>query len=352
MRKIYVGHKFRVRQSRIRKKKFRKIRNRKLRFEYISTSLDSRPKVTDDDLRRLRFSKRVIAPKDLRAIENLSECLSFFRELRSPENVMSHNNRGVVRLDMRTVEHIDYASVTIINAITDDLASNGILLSGKLPDNLDCKTFMIDSGFLNNMFVGNQPAPKAVNAHLIFFEKGSGKLSEVDNQKVGELIKDVVHRLTGKRKHNQKLRTVILEICGNAIEHASTPDRQWLLGLKYGEDRVQFTVADVGKGILETLHRKYSRQISDFLAMRSDHEILERAFIQKYGSSTQETNRNKGLPAIKAAFENGTIINLVAITNNVMLNFNTPNLSRTLPRGAARFKGTFYQWEVTKECIS
>lgn len=58
------------------------------------------------------------------------------------------------------------------------------------------------------------------------------------------------------------VKTIILEICGNSIEWSGTDNKQWLLGVKYESDRVIFTVTDVGKGILETLYRKFGKKFT------------------------------------------------------------------------------------------
>ncbi len=185
---------------------------------------------------------------------------------------------------------------------------------------------------------------------MIFFEKGCGILSFEDNKKISSLVKDVVGHLTGDYKYSLPVKTIILEICGNSIEWANTENKQWLLGVKYDLDKVIFTVTDVGKGILETLYRRFKKRFFD--TFRSNDEILKGAFEKKYGSSTQEVNRNKGLPAVKANFECGTIDRLKVLTNNVILHFDDESSSATLPKGSARFRGTFYQWEMTKQSLN
>ena len=85
---------------------------------------------------------------------------------------------------------------------------------------------------------------------------------------------------------------------------------------------------------------------------KSNDEILKGAFDKKYGSTTKEDNRNKGLPAVKANFKQGTINNLKVLTNNVILHFDNDALSKEFEKGTPRFKGTFYQWEMTNDCLT
>ncbi len=121
-----------------------------------------------------------------------------------------------------------------------------------------------------------------------------------------------------------------------------------LMGMYKVENKVIFTATDLGEGILKTIKRKFIHQIGDFFNSRKSPEILMRAFDQKYGSSTGEPNRAKGLPSIKYAFSTNKIANLQVITNNVKLVFSDSKKSMEL---SDYFTGTLYIWEVTKECL-
>jgi hypothetical protein len=167
---------------------------------------------------------------------------------------------------------------------------------------------------------------------------------------MANLVKSVVKHLTGEPKHFNPVKSILLEICGNSIEHADTQNKQWLLGVLYEDRRVTFTVTDVGKGIIETLHKKFAQKVFDRFSSESD--VLLKAFERKYGSRTREMNRNKGLPAIRDSFEQGKILNLKVLTNNVILHFNDHTRSKAFKSGSPRFKGTLYQWEITNECLN
>jgi hypothetical protein len=196
----------------------------------------------------------------------------------------------------------------------------------------------------------NNPFPKAPQSELIFFEKGCGILSYNDSVKISTLIKNVVKYLTGVDERCTHVKTILLEICGNSIEWSGTDNKQWLLGVKYEQDMVIFTVTDVGKGILKTLYRQFTKRFFD--TFKASVDILKGAFEQKYGSTTKEINRNRGLPSIKNAFDNQLILNLKVLTNDVILHFNNNFNSKTFSKGTPWFKGTFYQWEMDKESIN
>lgn len=295
----------------------------------------------------------VYAPSDLRLIENTSECLSFFRDLRSDEYLSHRRNVRFVIMSLKGVTEIDYGAISILTAISDDLKFKKIILKGDFPDNPECKKFVIDSGYLSHMVDDHgKPFPKAEKSELIFFEKGCGKLSLKDNMAISNTVKNVVLHLTGELKQCLAVKTIVLEICGNSIEWGGTENKQWLLGVQYKPNNVVFTVTDVGRGILDTLHRRFAKILTDTFSNKSNAEILSGAFSQKYGSSTKEVNRNKGLPSVKYNFEQNMISKLKVLTNNVILQFDNESLSKTFEKGKPRFRGTFYQWEMTGECIN
>jgi len=294
----------------------------------------------------------VVAPADLRLIDNLDGCLEFFRELRSEENVGRRGKLRYVIMSLENVTQIDYGTTSILTSLNDDLKFRTILLKTILPKNQACRDYMEDSGYLNNLVDGKgKPFKKTEKSDVIFFEKGTGFLSNADSMKISRIVKHVVGHLTGVEKYWPAVTTIILEICGNSIEWSGTGNRQWLLGVKYEPARVIFTVTDVGNGILETLYRSVDKRIFDTLQLKTSDSILKGAFEKKYGSTTQEENRNKGLPSVKLNFERGNIQNLKVLTNNVILHFDDDSRSRQFKRGYPRFKGTFYQWELTKACL-
>ena len=359
MKKYFVTIDYKKRNAKRAEKMFRRQlaskEKRKAIRRYISGYEDTKhkikkkstPKKTPDKI----IKQPVIAPKDFRLIENTQECLLFFRNIRSEDYISQIKNVKLVRFSLKQIEQIDYGTISILTAISDNLKYQNIILQGDFPQNEQCKQFIIDSGFLNHMFdEHNKPFPKAEKSDLIFFEKGCGILSQNDNIKISNLVKNVVNHLTGKAEHSLSVKTIILEICGNSIEWSGTDNKQWLLGVKYETDKVIFTVIDVGKGILETLYRRFTKRFFD--TFKSSDEILKGAFDKKYGSATQKVNRNKGLPSIKANFETGNVLNLKVLTNNVILHFDNDTNSRSFVNGSPRFKGTFYQWEMTENCIN
>lgn len=294
----------------------------------------------------------IIAPCDFRLISNREKCLDFFEKIRNFEFANIPQRRKFVRISLKRVQQIDYAAISILTAISEDLKSKNIFISGDFPENATCKQFLFDSGFLNKMFdKHNRPFPRSEKSDVIFFETGCGTLSESDNMKISSLVRNVVGHLTGIPKHNPSIKTIILEICGNSIEWSGTNNKQWLLGVMYEEKKVIFTVVDIGKGILETLYRKFGKRAADFITLKTEADVLMGAYNKKYGSNTQQVNRNKGLPSVKASFQDGKINNLIVMTNNVILHFADQEKTTTFAENSPCFKGTFYQWEMDVNCV-
>lgn len=346
MKKLYKTQKYKEWQKRRILKVERTSRKKRISSSKGTVKTSNLPKQFNE------LKLPVFAPPDLRLIENLDGCLKFFRDLRSKDFISQRGRLKYVIMSLKDVTEIDYGTISVLTSLNDDLGFKKILLRTILPDNLYCKQFMIDSGYLNNLVDDyGKPFPKSEKSELIFFEKGTGYLSDDDSKKISLIVKNVVGHITGVPQYCQPVKTIILEICGNSIEWSGTENKQWLLGVKYETDKVIFTVTDVGRGILETLYRRFSKKyFADIL--RSDDEILKRAFDKKYGSTTQEENRNKGLPAIKANFIQGKIQKLKVLTNNVILHFDDNYQSREFRKSSPRFKGTFYQWEMTKDCLT
>jgi hypothetical protein len=296
-------------------------------------------------------SKKLIAPYDFRFIDNIEDCLYFLKKIREDDSILKINNKKYIYLDFSNIYEIDYAMISILIPVMESLNRNKIQIFGNFPKNPECKDYLIESGFLNFLtdFKGKK-YKKVDSSEIILFEKGENILSKNDNIRLSNKIKLIREYLTGINGHFNPLKTILLEICGNSIEHNSI-EKRWCLGIKFDNDKVICTVTDLGNGILETIRRKFSKQISDAFSLRSDVEILKRAFIQKYGSSTGEANRNKGLPSIKESFDKNYINNLLVVTNNVILQFNTNKLSKTFNDNLI-FTGTFYQWEMDKNSFN
>jgi len=302
--------------------------------------------------RRYEFveAEPIVAPANICILKETEKSLNFFSELRRERNISKIGRICFVQIDISRVVEFDYSAICVLMAIVQDLKAKKIYVRGNFPDNKKCRDLIVESGLLTYMRdEKGKPFKKAEKSDLLFIEKGAKKLTREDNKQISDSLRKAAKYLTGEEKHLPKLRTILLEICGNSIEWGDTTNKEWLLGILYEDDKVTITITDVGKGILKTLNQKFKKVFMDTLSLKTDADILKGAFVQKYGSSTREINRNKGLPSIKNGFDTGVIKNLKVLTNNVLVDFEDDTKTRIMRRGV--FKGTLYCWEVTNETI-
>lgn len=309
------------------------------------------PPYLDKSIQNL-VSNPVPAPEKLCLLQQTNETLEFFNRLRKSKSINKIKGISFIRMDLTNVKEIDYSTICVLLAIMGDLKSKKIYTRTNLPRDEKCVNHMVDSGLLNVMYdEKGKPFDKTKKSEMLIIEKGSKKLTRSDNIRISQTVERVVKHLTGEQKVNKHLRRVIIEICGNSIEWAQTTKKQWLLGIKYEDDKVIFTITDVGRGIMTSLHKRFAAKVDDILKGRSDIEVLQGAFIKKYGSSSQKENRNRGLPAIRKAFEIGLLEELKVLTNRVILHFENQSNSKDLNK-KSEFQGTLYTWVITQNSLN
>lgn len=301
-----------------------------------------------------QYRNPIIAPKNLSLLKDrksIEETIEFFKKMRNNQHVSLIKNNQFIAFDLSLITSIDFSTICVFKAIIEELKSRSITVRGNFPIDLECKKIIEESGLLNMMTDMNGNEYKTSDkSELIFIQTGKKKLKREDNVRISKTISKAVLHLTKKENHCSKLRNILLEICGNSIEWGGTKNRAWLLGVKYNKNEVIFAITDVGNGILKTLNKKFRNTLEEVFKNSSDTEILMNAFIKKYGSSSLEENRNKGLPSIKKGFDEGLLIGLKVVTNNVSLNFEEPEKSISLNKENG-FRGTLYRWSITIDSL-
>lgn len=274
---------------------------------------------------------------DFRIIENPKVVIKQLNEILTVRG----KNPGKTRLNLNLsqVTHFDLGALTCLLS-TLRFTTNYI---GNYPNVPACRQFFEESGFLNLMRDVNGNKFEVKNDKNLMFEKGTDKTS---NSRVGYEIKRAVKYLTGKECTFPPVYSIIQEICPNSIEHANKEAKKvnWMMGIKYEDDRVCFAMTDKGYGILKTIKKTRSQKWWD--SFKDETDILQSAFGKKYQSRTEDDNRNKGLPRIKSVADDGFVQNLTVITNNTLLNLCDNSRSKLL---GLNFGGTFYYWEITED---
>lgn len=293
----------------------------------------------------------VKSPENLIFVQNFVGCTYFFNQLRLKENCSFVKNEKFYRIDLSKLKDIDFASVSILKSIIEEAKYYGINFKSNLPKDQDCRQTLIEYGFLNNFYdKHNKKINIKSQGNCFSYEKKSGMLTVKDLESFQDISDKVYSDLTGENGYCDDICSILKEIGGNAVEWSNSYNQQWLIGYYQDKDRIIINVIDLGRGILNSLFRESRLKLIDFFLVHDKSDILRRAFDRKYGSLSQEINRNRGLPFIKKAFEENKIENLKVCTNEVFMDFNDSNKT-ILSNEKVSFEGTFYQWEVTINCL-
>ena len=277
----------------------------------------------------------------------LKETDAVIRTINNATDYTKRHGRYIIHFEMADVIRLDIGSIGLLLSAVNTLTRNNCSVYGTMPHDEECRQFLYDSGFLDHVNV-IQGRNKKRNENNLLIERGFDKTS---NARVGQEVRKAVKYLTGKDETYRPVYSIVQEMCANSIEHANTEKnrKNWLMSIYYADNKVIFTMTDIGHGILGTLRKKFSQKMRDSVIIRNDSlKTLDGAFSRKYQSSTFDDNRNKGLPKIKETNTFNYIDNLKVITNDVLLDFNDGRESKQL---SVKLRGTFYYWELTKTTI-
>lgn len=283
--------------------------------------------------------KRLIAPFEFNLFNKPNTVLEYIKSIKKMEG--KENYYDHIFLDLSLVTDIDSGAISMLLSAAYHISIFNFSIGGNYPQDSRCKKIFKASGFLSHMkYVSDSNNKPNQNADM-YIKKGRDKAS---GPRLGKTIKRALEILTGESRHYPPIYTMLLEMAGNSVEHAYEENKHWLLSMQYDEDhnKIIFTFADNGFGILNTIKKKFHQEIKDAV-ITSDDDVLRRAFKRKYGSRTREINRNTGLPSIEKVQTDNKVSNLTVITDNVFLDFSN-NSSKLLN---TRFMGTFYYWELT-----
>lgn len=321
-RRKKIRKRLNIRRNSKKKDKIKNVSISRNRIENVTISLDS-------DFRLLVNTDKVI--------ETINKSIDHIR----------HHGKCRIWFELSDVTQLDIGAVGLLLTAVNLLSRNGVSVVGTLPNNEDCRDFLIETGYLEHVYIIQGKKPKRKDERNLLIERGFDKTS---NTRIGDEVRKAVKYLTNQEHSFRPVYSIIQEMCANSIEHANYEKRQknWLVSIYYTESKVVFTMTDIGKGIIATLKKKVRQKFKDTVRLVDEIETLKGAFDKKYQSSTFEENRNQGLPKIKEASSQKYIDNLKVITNNVFVDFTDDHNSRNLKH---KLRGTFYYWELTRNNI-
>lgn len=258
-----------------------------------------------------------------------------------------------IRIGIRHINNIDFASTMMLNAIEEELALNQCNVKSRLPREEKSRKYLIDSGYLNKKYDENGRMIINPGDSLVMDIQRGEELIKVDHVRsfISLMNKVYSHFGEGKSKHHDSYISMLKEICGNSAEWGDIKRKNWTIGAKFESDKVVFVALDLGIGILNSLNRNFFTRFADKRQSKNDCQILEGAFREHYSSKSDDPNRNQGLPFIRECNEKLYVKDLSVITNNVILFFDDSSKTQLLSQNYSMFPGTLYSWTIDKECI-
>ena len=290
-------------------------------------------------------SKGIVnSPASLSILNDVHSCVRFFSNIRNQAKEVQSEIVKRVTLNIANIQEIDLPATMVLNALGRELKGYGINLCGNFPQNVGCYDFFVKTGFLNDKY-NNKGVRfnKSEKTDYFTLNKGQGRLSVEDTVKICKIVKHACDHLEREDFYDDVV-AVVKEIAGNSIEWSHSYKEQWTLGVMFDDACVTFTILDLGRGILDTIFRKF--KLKNLFS--NDIDFLNDVFDKQYSSSSKEGNRYKGLPSIKKAYIDGKIQHLFVMTNSVLISFDSSDRSTQFSQSRKAFNGTLYYWEIRK----
>lgn len=337
-------NKTKIKRSFRKKYRNRAFRRKRSQHGYETRSIKyfkefSKPKKAGIDTSIFNIEARFnINSSDVDGIKNLLILLKL------AQSCIKKNYIKQVRFDFSKVTSIDSSAICVILSLVEELSFHKVDVTGNIPNDPITREVFTKSGFFAHVrnINGNRfETESEIQNTLVKIGR-----SDTDQEYMGREIKKAIEFLTGEKNHFEPVFSILVELSGNSIEHAFGGKSHWFLSINYDKimNKVSFTFADNGQGIIKTLKRKYI-EIIEKLTLKNDGDVLTRAFDRKYGSRHEEQlNRNRGLPMVKKYGK--YVNNFKVITNGVILQIG--NGYRLI---SPNYKGTFYQFEIDRDCI-
>jgi len=316
--KTYLKHR---QEDELRKRQRHRVKKRALQYERVKKRRHAGP----------RFAT-VTAPSVFSLVKNPEEVTAFLRQ------TSFLGERNNVTFDLSGITTMTSDAVAALVATIRGMPETRV--RGNLPNDPAASEMLMQSGFFDYARSA-KPLPPCTR----------GRILQRQSKKVEPAIaRDLIHIGTeanyGAARHHFSSYRVLIEGMSNTHNHA---DKQYA-GTKpwwatvYAdrqEGRVCYTFLDVGVGIFRSIKIGAMRKLYRLAGVTSNVRILRDILEGKVESSTGVAYRGKGIPAIYRLFQEGRILSLVVIANDVYANLSSGEF-RILP---VEFAGTLLYWE-------
>ena len=238
------------------------------------------------------------APKVFSIIENSEETMRFFYNI-----IKDTKDRGFDKsyyFDWSEVEEVSIDAIMYVIAIVKNMKACDLFrytFYGNQPKNQDVKKLLDECGFYYYVSQKSRRIDTQSNAITI----RSGK--KVDSDVAKEVCKFVNDKCNTTTQFTKTLYTILIELMDNVVQHAytelqSTTFSRWYIFVEDTEKYIRFTFLDTGNGIPNTINKRISENIFRYINLKTDSSLLLSALHGEFRTSTQSTNRGKGLPEI------------------------------------------------------
>ena len=239
------------------------------------------------------------APKQFSMTINIAEMIRFFYNLEK----MIKSGRQIY-LDMATINLIHEDAILYLISRLDyfQIEHPHGSIQGNLPINPNCRSLLLQSGFLK--YVNTQMNPDINDDNIFPIHEGNS----ADGKIVSQVI-DFVKRFIDFGEYAERFYGPIMECIINTGAHAYNKNadysKWWMIAIPdEPRKKVHFTVLDNGFGIPNTVRKNYSEKIEKqfgklkFMNTIIDNKLIVSGLVGELRTRTGLTHRGKGLPSI------------------------------------------------------
>ena len=316
--KNYLRHR---QEDELRKRQRHRVKKRALQAERIKRRKHEGPKFVT-----------VTATNVFSLVRNPEEVTAFLRQ------VKFLGEKSNLAFDLSGITAMTSDAVAALVATIRGMPETRV--RGNVPNDFAATEMLMQSGFFDYARSVN-PLPPCTRGRIL--QKQSKKVEPT-------VARDLIHIGTeanyGAPRHHFSTYRVLIESMSNTHNHAGKQHagtKTWWATV-YADKltgRVCYTFLDVGVGIFRSIKIGAMRHLYRLAGVTSNTRILRDILEGKVESSTGVAYRGKGIPAIYRLFQEGRILSLVIIANDVYANLTTGDF-RVLP---TEFAGTLLYWE-------
>lgn len=287
-------------------------------------------------------------PEIFSIINNTENTINFFNEVLTIFEAENFDGRLI--FDLRKVTSITADAIMYMNAIAVKRISlkKDQKVSVIFPENKKCSNFLKKCG-LKKYLLGLRNSKLETNK---YYTITGGHTTDV--KRIKEIGLFVCEKMNIEISDLDFITSTIVELMNNTQQHAYDEhiDKLWYIFIEDTKTSLKFTFLDTGKGIPETMIKSFETNIDDLVPIiEDDHSyfIFEALKGNVPRSSSNDTNRNTGLPEIYKHYKNNKLSKLNIISCKGVCKFYDSN--KNVPKKMNlenSFCGTLFTWEVKK----